>query len=192
MMRVGSMESISSCRSRNRSRSSNRNRSCSRSSLKSDSHGRGVRNGSIRSNRSINAVDWQDIHGQFHPIAVAIMKRERDDDFSWFLNGIKCFCLQFNNLNIESKIEHFMIDGSGAEFKAIEINFPKAKITMCWFHVTKCVRDWCKENGLIKRQPNLCKTIMDDINDLHHTLSFNNFCEELRRIELKWSQIQEL
>jgi hypothetical protein len=85
-----------------------------------------------------------------------------------------------------------MIDGSSAEFNAIENNFPKAKIIMCWFHVTKCVRDWCKDNGLVKRHPNLCKMTIDDINDLHHTLSFHNFCEELRRIELKWSQYQEL
>ena len=57
-----------------------------------------------------------DYQGQFHPIAVAVMKIERDDDFSWFLNGIKSFSLQYYNIIIEEKIEHFMIDGCGAEF----------------------------------------------------------------------------
>ena len=68
------------------------------------------------------------------------MKREREDDLIWFLNGIKCFRSQFNNINLDTKFSHFMING-GAEFKAIEMVFPKAKILMRWFHVTKCVRE---------------------------------------------------
>ena len=63
MMRVGSIESIASIRSRNRSSSRNRNRSCSRNSVTSlisatGSHGRGISNGSGRSNYSSNAVGW--------------------------------------------------------------------------------------------------------------------------------------
>ena len=32
-----------------------------------------------------------DYSGQFHPIAVALMKQEGSDDYHWFLNYLKSF-----------------------------------------------------------------------------------------------------
>ena len=75
-----------------------------------------------------------DYSGQFHPIAVALMKREGSGDYHWFLNYIISFCLNSLELKIENKILYFMIDASDAEFNAVQAVFPNSSVLRCWFH----------------------------------------------------------
>ena len=61
------------------------------------------------------AFGRSDFSGQFHPIAVCIMKREREDDYIWFLNALKSFCFQNLNLNLDDVIKYSMIDACDAK-----------------------------------------------------------------------------
>ena len=81
------------------------------------------------------AFGRSDFSGQFHPIAVCIMKREREDDYSWFLKALKNFCSQNLKINLEDKIKYAMIDACDAEYNVLKSVFPNCTVLMCWFHV---------------------------------------------------------
>ena len=130
-----------------------------------------------------------DYSGQFHPIAVAVIKREREDDYKWFLNSMKCFCLQHLEINIESKIQYAMMDACDPEYNAVSAIFPKTIILMCWFHVMKNVKENLKS---FKVPDELSTMVKSDISDLHCSLSFDEFKYTLERIKIKWSQYKAL
>ncbi len=124
-----------------------------------------------------------DYSGQFQPIAVAIFKREREDDYVWFLNALKSMCAQHLNINLDERVKYIMMDACDAEYNACKKVFPRVHILM------KNVKDHFKSDSV---PAELEKMVKNDIEELHTCLSFDQFSYKLNNVHLKWSTYPSL
>ena len=76
-----------------------------------------------------------DVKKHFHPIFISISSNEDEDAYSRLFQSVK-------NINPNYEPKAIMGDGSKSITKAAKKKFPTARRLMCYFHVTKHVKEF--------------------------------------------------
>jgi hypothetical protein len=130
------------------------------------------------------AFGRSDYSGQFFPIAMAILAKEKGVDFTWFFLSLKKFCFYNFGLDLEKYVSWILTDACDAEYNAVTYNnvetsercFPFASVLMCWFHVEFNVN---KKINSKKVPETLEAMVKSDIKSLHYTLSEGEYTSQL-------------
>ena len=147
----------------------------------------------VKYNFPLIVLGVTDINRTFHPICYMFTSHETEDDYDHFFDRllIECDCFGFK---FEPK--YMCSDAAAAIANSVEKFFATERskyfsnciLIMCYFHLRMNIK---KQKG--KKLPVFYyESVMNDIGDLHNTLSQSQYDSELKIILSKWKESPEL